>query len=188
MTLGQLVSYDHSELPDISFSLRIVAGIDNASVTNYYSGSSRVINENISMATLVQELYQCVLPQDSTYSTGAPPPKSVLSVGSMFCSAGVFDSIDPEYFGPYDQYGNPQEVEIQFNFIPTQFYDPSASGNRVGLNLKQPDGVLNVDQNSYNNSSQTQKSEIDTLLLQSPAGNSIMSGSHIIYLGTRGNL
>jgi hypothetical protein len=183
LSVGQAIYFEGTDIPDIAFSLRVVAGLDKVKVR-----SSSAQQEYVALATLAQELYGLVSAQNALISAGLPPPKSVLTVGSMFKGSGVFDNVDIEYFGPYDSMGNPQEMEVTFNFIPTQFYDPTKSGSRLGTNLETSDGKsLSLDQvsSAASGSDQQTQSTLDEFLKQSPAGNNTIDGEYIIYLGPR---
>lgn len=176
-SLGQFAMYTGSKITDLMFSIRYIQGVDNAVITsrNQYSQSQ----ESVAMATLIQHLYTLALPQVATFQNGLPPPKSVLTIGSIFQSVGVFSEVNVEYRGPYDKMGNALEAEITFNFIPTQFYDPVRSPNKVGVNLE-----TQVSQNDIE-ALAAGSNKLDKLLEYSPAGNNIIDNQFILYLGPR---
>lgn len=152
------------------------------------------------MGTLIQHMYSLALPQIATMKNGLPPPKSVLSIGSIFKMVGVFDRIDIEHRGPFDEMGNPLEAELTFNFIPTQFYDPVAGRNKAGINLEtstQEEARIGGTGHQVNVSTQADveavasgegeesSDALDKFLKQSPAGNNVIDNQYTLYLGPR---
>lgn len=141
MSASQFLLYKYTETPTIAFSVRVVAGLDDFKVEGGTVSSEPVNSPNhlTRMRTFARELYSLALPERTSPFPGTAPPKSVLTVGAMFKGVGVFDGVDIEFFGPYDEFGRPQEMEVNFSFLPSQFYDPVGQ-NQTGIDLTSRSG------------------------------------------------
>jgi hypothetical protein len=190
LTASQALVYQGTTPPEINFSVKIVAGLDDFHVIRASKGGqqeTQQLDYLDRLKLLSQELYSLALPESSIYGTGSmrPPPKSVLTVGSMFRGAGVFDSVEIEFFGPYDERGRPNEIEVNFSFLPSQFYDPSKGGNPVGINMTSAASA--DDKKALSGVGELSSGELNNKLALAPSGAAIDAYKtmqpYVIYYG-----
>lgn len=193
LSLGQLLAYTHTEINDIEFAFKYVMGLDEKDASD---SQFPYLTKDASQAfgKKIQQLYTLTLPQRATFSNGAPPPKSILRVGSVIQMVGVFSKVSTEYFGPWDEGGNPNSAQVSLTFTPSQFYDPAILGSRIGLNIGySKDGSLDqktvstygalgstgkgVNSDAYN--------MMDIMLRESPTAENTVNHKFMLYLGNR---
>lgn len=130
LTSSQLLTYRSSPPQNISFTVKLVAGIDKIKSVATPNPQSLKESRYGDLLDLCKQLHGLSLPEDPSFSEGSPPPKIVLTIGALLKASGAFESVEVAYTGPYDEFGMSQEAEVTFTFLPSQFYDPI---NRVGI-------------------------------------------------------
>ena len=213
-----MMFYTSTEIPAIDLSIRHVCGLDtnSATVGRYVKGSNAkspevdlfsfdspgggsVLPEYATAKVLAKALYSMVLPETNDIVAGPPPPKSVLTVGNMFRGTGVFENVSIEFFGPYDDEGNPSEMEIKLTFQPSTFYNPLKTQNRVGINLESESEDNGRDKYHSEKTAKDNQSVFQTQLDSSPTGQNMQAVADVVMvigtdvvgtreLGARGSL
>lgn len=158
LTSSSILIYRDTPPQPVSFSLRVVGGLDDVEVKTGNSstnGFGNAVGSEISASltggragpllgnpgepgTQIREyarfLSSLSAPADPTIAgnagAGFPPPRCFLEVGGVFKGVGVFESIDIDYLGPWDAFGLPTSMDISFSFKPSVFY---SGKSRVGF-------------------------------------------------------
>ena len=136
-TSARWLSFDHSDIEEVSISVKVVAGCNNC--ITYFGGNTKGSQYTVrggltsakftrnSLITLAQILYSLPLPATNDLpGKGMPPPTCRLKVGSMFSGVGAFTRCSIAFNGPYDFDGSPTDMEVSLGFLPSEFYDSSS--------------------------------------------------------------
>lgn len=128
--------YDHSDIEDISLTVKVVAGLNNAVYSmgaNITGGSFSpvVAKKRVDLITLAKFLYAFCLPGDNQYPS-TPPAASQLIVGNFCNVAGAFKSMHITFNGPYDYDSSPTDMTVDMSFIASEFYNSSQPGTSIG--------------------------------------------------------
>jgi hypothetical protein len=130
LTSAQWVMYSYTTIDDISLSVKVVAGCNNA-IVNYSSTedmswglfaslkATKTVRNNL--ITLAKLLYALTLPPTNDPGAGSVPPNCNLTIGPYCRVMGYFGSVNIKFSGPYDWDGSPTEMDVDLNFTPTEF-------------------------------------------------------------------
>jgi hypothetical protein len=142
-TSARWLSYQHSDIEEVSLAFKVVAGCNNCITrAGANTSGSNYINFSVKTATFVRNslidiaklLYSLPLPGTNEYGTGAggnsgvgglPPPTVRLIVGKMFSGIGAMTGCSIQFNGPYDFDGSPTDMDVSLRFLPSEFYNGS---------------------------------------------------------------
>jgi hypothetical protein len=138
----RILTYDHSEIDEISLTVRVVAGCNNAitrlsggggstdpSVPSGLVAAKTYRNDLITVARL---LYSITLPAQAA-ANSQPPPTCQLTIGTVFSGVGAFTGMKITHNGPWDVDGSPTDMDVAFTFKPSNVYNSNnAAGAGVG--------------------------------------------------------
>lgn len=137
-TAARFLSYDHSDIEEVSIDVKVVAGCNNAITIFGGTVSSGALGgalnsaslvagkyERVALVTIAQLLYSLPLPSNNqgTAQGGTPPPTCRLIVGRMFSGVGAFTGASIKFNGPYDYDGSPTDMDVSLRFLPSEFYN-----------------------------------------------------------------
>lgn len=141
-TSARFPFYQYSSVDEVSITVRVVAALANASFgvedsggTNSASGTAQVRNtRRADLISLARALYALTLPSDNTMQ-GQPPAQCNVFVGSIMAMSGVFKSMSITFNGPWDEVGAPTDMDVNFTFLPSEFYDSTKNMTGAPDNL-----------------------------------------------------
>jgi len=134
-TSGRWMTYDHSDVEEVSLTIKVVAGCNNC--ITYFNGNTTGSKyqqrggltsgkyERVSLIALAKMLYSLPLPGGNPNENWSPPPTCRLTVASMFSGPGAFSGCSINFNGPYDYDGSPTDMDVSLRFMPSEFYNSS---------------------------------------------------------------
>ena len=162
-TSARWLVYDHSDIEEVSLTIKVVAGCNNCITrfggsiksSNYLNAGPLVTGryQRNTLITIAKALYSLPLPSNNNFyksdNSAMPPPTCRLIVGKMFSGIGAFTRCQIQFNGPWDWDGSPTDMDVTLGFLPSEFYD-SAGGEGAESHFAKPfdEGKLLEPENS----------------------------------------